>query len=60
MVHSVIRHIEGVLGYSNPTAYDAACAAFGVGVNLVLKDSPFATANAAGVAAALGCASFLN
>ncbi len=60
VIHSVIRSIKSALGYRNPTGHDAACAAFGAGVNLVLKDSPFAVTNAAGVGAALGCAALFN
>jgi hypothetical protein len=59
-IHKVWDGIKKALGYKNPTGHDAACAAFGVGVNLVLKDSPFVTTNAVGVAATLGCAAFLN
>lgn len=60
VVHSVIGSVARALGYRNPTGHDAACAAFGVGVNFVLKDSPFVATNAAGVAAALGCAALFN
>lgn len=60
VIHSVIGHIRSALGYRNPTGHDAACAAFGAGVNLALKDSPFGVTNAVGVAAALGCAALFH
>ena len=59
-VHSALRHIASALGLKAPTTHDAGCAAFGYGLNIALKDSPFEVSNAAGVAAALGCAAIFN
>ena len=55
-VHSIVYHVAHALGFRGPSSHDAACAAAGVGVAFVFKDSPFVSGATAGFFSALGCA----